>query len=299
MKSSVLILPLAACAIAMSAQTSSKTASPSATAKPATSAAHTAASGVKLPPGVPPVKGIVRTIFTVSLRYQDIKIGKGAVAEPQKLYKVFYTGWRAADGVKFDSTDDHPRPPLKDKDGKPVLGEDGKPKMGDVQPMPFPQGMGGTISGFDQGFAGMRIGGKRRLFIPWQLAYGTRNIPDRGPGHPGIPPKSDLIFDVELVDVTELPTPANHPGMSGMPGGRPMPGGMAPRPGAGNGIVPPIPARPTAPATPPAPGGPGTPAPATSQPPPATTPAPGAPTTPSTPTSPSTAPTTPTPPPSK
>jgi peptidylprolyl isomerase len=297
MKCSVLILSLAACAIAASAQTSPKPAGASASAKPATTAPHSATSGVKLPPGVPPVKGIVRTIFTVSLRYQDIKIGTGALAEPNKLYKVFYTGWRAADGVKFDSTDDHPRPPLKDKDGKPVLGDDGKPKLSDVQPMPFPQGRGGTISGFDQGFTGMRIGGKRRLFIPWQMAYGTRDIPDRGPGHPGIPPKSNLIFDVELVDVTDIPAPANHPGMGGMPGGRPMPGGMAPRPGAGNGIVPPSPVKPVAPTTPAAPGAPGTAAPTTPQPSPATAPTPGA--APSTPAAPSTAPATPTPPPSK
>ena len=77
---------------------------------------------------------------------------------------------------------------MKDKDGKPVLGDDGKPKLGDPQPMAFPQGMGRLIPGFDQGFDGMKIGGKRRLFIPWQLAYGARDIPDPTQRIPGFRP---------------------------------------------------------------------------------------------------------------
>jgi peptidylprolyl isomerase len=217
----------------------------------------------------------MKTAF--SLKYQDTKIGTGADAEPGKLYKVNYTGYRAADGVKFDSSFDHPGQPEKDKDGKPVLGDDGKPKLGDPQPMAFPQGMGRLIPGFDQGFAGMKIGGKRRLFIPWQLAYGTRVIPDHPaahPGdvaHPGIPAKSDLIFDVELVDVSEMPTPPNHPGMGGPPGSRPMPGGP-PHPGApGAPATPPAPGSAPASAAPAAPGSPATPG---------ATPAPAAPSTP-------------------
>ena len=61
--------------------------------------------------------------------------------------------------------------------------------------------MGRVIPGFDYGLEGMKIGGKRRIFIPWQMAYGTaRSRPSRPPGltGPGIPAKSDLIFDVEL-----------------------------------------------------------------------------------------------------
>jgi peptidylprolyl isomerase len=163
-----LILFLAASAVAAIAQTPAKPAAPATTA-PHPAAASTA---IKLPPGVPPVRGIVKTAFT--LRYEDYKIGTGAEAEPNKMYKVHYTGWLAADGHKFDSSFDHPGPPVMDKDGKPVMGDDGKPKHGDPQPMAFPQGMGRLIPGFDQGFAGMKIGGKRRLFIPWQLAYGAR-----------------------------------------------------------------------------------------------------------------------------
>jgi peptidylprolyl isomerase len=198
------------------------------------------------------------------------------------LYKVHYTGWRAADGVKFDSSYDHPGPPLKDNEGKPVLGDDGK--LGDPPPMPFPQGMGGTIIGFDQGFAGMKVGGKRRIFIPWQMAYGTRAIPDHGPDHPGIPAKTDLIFDVELVEVSEMPPMQVRPPMGGM---RPMPGGP-PHPSApGAPAQPGSPAQPGAPPTPPVPGA--APKPAAPAPAPAAAPTPAAPPAPA--TAPATSPT--------
>jgi peptidylprolyl isomerase len=227
MKHTVLILLLAASTVAASAQTSAK---PSTTAaKPATTAAKNAPAAAKLPfgvpaPGIPAVKTVKKTLFTVSLRYQEIKAGEGAVAEPGKIYKILYTGWLASNGHKFDSTDDHPRPPLKDKDGKPVLGADGKPVLGPPQPISFPQGFGRVIAGIDQGFDGMRVGGQRRLFIPWQLAYGAKGRPGPDAAHPGIPPKADLIFDVTLVDVSDLLMPPTHPPAGGM---HPMPGGHA------------------------------------------------------------------------
>jgi len=85
-----------------------------------------------------------------------------------------------------------------------MLDADGKPLFAGPQPMPFALGIGGTGLGFNQGFAGMRVGGKRRLFIPWQLGYGLRIIPPVGQGHPGVPAQSDLIYDVELVDLAEM-----------------------------------------------------------------------------------------------
>ncbi len=304
MKHSVLILLLVASTVVASAQTPAKPAAPaakpaSAATKPAAVAAMPAAPAVKAVPVTPPTvaaiikapadipqhPGIQKPIFTVALRYQEIEIGKGAVAEPGKLYKVLYTGYRASDGAVFDSSDLH-RLPLKDKEGKPVMGDDGKPKLGDPQPMPFAQGMGSTIIGFDQGFVGMKVGGKRRIFIPWQMAYGTRTIPDHGTDHPGIPAKADLIFDVELVEVTDLPMPANHPPMGGMrpmPGGRPMPGAPGAPPAPGTAPKPPAPATPAATPAPNA-----TPAPAAAPKPaapaaPATTPAQPATPIPSTP----------------
>lgn len=264
MKKTVLILLMAASAVAASAQTHAKPATTSAkaatsTTKPAAIAARPAGStvGVKLPPGVPAVKGIVKTAF--SLRYQDIKIGVGADAEPNKIYKVHYTGWLAADGRKFDSSYDHPRPPVLDKDGKPVLDADGKPKQGEAQPINFPQGYGRVIPGWDQGFEGMKIGGKRRLFIPYQLAYGAKGRPTGDPKNPGIPPKADMIFDVELVDVTEMQMPANHPGMGGMNGMSGMPAGHTVHAMPASPDKPGTPAKPADAATPAAPATPAQP----------------------------------------
>jgi peptidylprolyl isomerase len=293
MKHSALILILAASIVAANAQAPAKPST--SVAKPATTAAKPAApsatAAAKLPlgvpaPGIPAVKTIKKTAF--SLQYQEIKIGTGAVAEPNKMYKVHYTGWLAADGRKFDSSYDHPGPPLKDIEGKPVMGDDGKPKLDVPQPMQFPQGFGRVIPGFDQGFAGMKINGKRRIFIPWQLAYGAKGHPGPDAAHPGIPEKADLIFDVELVDVTDMPVMSQRPPMGGP---RPMPGSA---PGA--------PAQPGAPPKPPAPGtAPNTPAPPTpaaapsssAAPTPAAAPTPVAPPAPT--TAPAASPTTPAP----
>ena len=229
-----------------SSSTPAKTASSAASAvKPAT--APTISPWIKLPPGVPKVThvGPVKE-YLDPVHYEDITVGTGAVGEPGKIWHFKYTGWRAADGVKFDSWDEHVRPAIG-KDGKPELGPDGKPKMSDPVPASMPQGVGGVIPGFDIGITGMRIGGKRRIFIPWQLAYGNRDIPERG-DHPGIPPKSDLIFDVELVDVTDMPAPRAM-----MP--RPMP--VPPHPNAAN---PPAAAPAGKPATPAQPAAPTQPA---------------------------------------
>jgi peptidylprolyl isomerase len=194
-----------------------------------------------------PVQAPVQTAFT--LQYQEIKIGTGAEAEPNKLYKVHYTGWLASDGKKFDSSYDH-RSPVLDKDKKPVLDADGKPQQGDPQPLSFPQGYGRLIPGWDQGFYGMKIGGQRRLFIPWQLAYGAKGRPGPDAAHPVIPPMADLIFDVELLDVTDLPTPAVRPGTMGT-GPKAQPGASAAPAAATSPIAPAAtPAAPAAPASP-------------------------------------------------
>ena len=235
----VLFLSFAAFTAAASAQTTP--AKPATAAKPASSAAKPAAKPPLRPrlnrsPGSSflqacPGSCTVSVKMPFALRYEDIKVGTGAVGETGKLWHLKYTGWRAADGVKFDSWDMHSQPEMG-PDGKPVMGPDGKPKMKDPEPIAIPQGVGRVIPGFDYGLEGMKIGGKRRIFIPWQMAYGTRAIPDRperpgSPASPGIPAKSDLIFDVELVDVTDMPAPP-HPMM---PPNRPMP--MQPHPGAG------------------------------------------------------------------
>lgn len=246
MKSTALVFCLAA-SLAAIAQTAAKPATT--TTKPAATAAKPSASAtagelVKYPPGKKAAPEARKTLF--SLRVQDLKVGTGVEAEPGKMYKVKYTGWRAADGVVFDSWDQHPTP-VMGEDGKPVMGDDGKPKTKAPEPASFPVGMGRMIPGFDQGFTGMHVGGIRRIFIPWQLAYGARALPDRGADHPGIPAKSDLVFEVELVDLTELPAPPQPHIPQGIPPG--VPGGPAP----------PKPATPPAPSTPPPTSQPSTP----------------------------------------
>jgi peptidylprolyl isomerase len=188
-----------------------KTASAAAASTPTAAAAT--APWIKLPPGVPKVSHLPLKAISFTLRYEDIKVGTGAVGESGKLWHIKYTGWRAADGVEFDSWDQHTQA-VVGKDGKPETDADGKPKMSDPQPMSLQQGVGRVITGFDYGLEGMRVGGKRRIFIPWQLAYGARSVADRA-GHPGIPSKSDLIFDVELVSVTEVPAATARPATTG------------------------------------------------------------------------------------
>ncbi len=111
MKHKVLFLLMAACAVSAhrpNAASAKPPPRPQAAPPSASPGHHRIAHRIKLPPGVPVVKGILKTAF--SLRYQDIKIGTGAEAEPNKMYNVHYTGWLAEDGRKFDSSYDH-RPP--------------------------------------------------------------------------------------------------------------------------------------------------------------------------------------------
>ncbi len=141
-----------------------------------TSPAHRATQAqAALPKGIPAVNAPIKTQYV--MRYQEIKVGTGDVAAPGQIYTVNYTGWLASDGTKFDSSYDRGRP------------------------IDFPQGSKRVITGWDEGFEGMRVGGKRRLFIPYQLAYGDKGRP------PVIPPKANLIFDVELVGVHDFGPP--------------------------------------------------------------------------------------------
>jgi len=117
---------------------------------------------------MPEVAG--KPVEQAALRHIDLKEGEGAPAAWGKEFTVHYTGW-LRDGTQFDSS----------------AGRD---------PLKFVQGRRQVIAGFDVGFEGMKVGGKRRIFIPYQLAYGEQQ---RGK----IPPRSELIFDVELVGVKD------------------------------------------------------------------------------------------------
>ncbi len=149
----------------------------SSTAAKRTGATTAAANPADNPPGVPPIVGTPKPLY--ALRYVDTVIGAGELSQPQKYYSVRYTGW-LTNGTKFDSSDDHP--------GK--------------EPITFAYGGHRVIPGWDTGFEGMRVGGKRRLYIPYQLAYGEQGRP------PVIPAKADLIFDLELVAQSDAPPPA-------------------------------------------------------------------------------------------
>jgi len=121
---------------------------------------------------IPAIAGEPKELLKMSII--DIELGTGAPATAGKRYKVHYTGW-LRDGTKFDSSRDRP------------------------EPLSFVQGRRQVIAGWEAGFDGMKVGGKRRLIIPYQMAYG-----DKGSGKV-IPPKADLIFDVELMGVEDVP----------------------------------------------------------------------------------------------
>jgi len=100
---------------------------------------------------------------------EDLVVGTGVEAVAGKKVSVHYTG-TLTDGKKFDSS----------------VGRG---------PFDFKLGAGQVIQGWDQGVAGMKVGGKRKLTIPPELAYGKRGFPG------AIPPDATLIFEVELLDV--------------------------------------------------------------------------------------------------
>jgi len=108
------------------------------------------------------------------LQYEDTKPGTGAEAKPGQTCSMHYTGWlwkNDAKGSKFDSSLDR------------------------GQPFAFRLGAGEVIAGWDEGVAGLKIGGKRTLLIPPELGYGAR-----GAGGV-IPPNATLLFEVELLQL--------------------------------------------------------------------------------------------------
>lgn len=104
------------------------------------------------------------------LKYEELKEGTGATAKKGDKVDVHYTGW-LTDGKKFDSSVDR------------------------GQPFSFTLGAGMVIKGWDEGVQGIKVGGKRKLYIPADLAYGKK-----GAGGV-IPPDAELIFEVELLKI--------------------------------------------------------------------------------------------------
>jgi FKBP-type peptidyl-prolyl cis-trans isomerase len=138
-----------------SAAAGQASAQPSATAKPAETQAKPAETA---PPS------------NEKLEVKDLVVGKGTEAKTGDSVKVHYVG-TLPDGKEFDSSKKQNRP------------------------FDFELGAGRVIKGWDQGVAGMKVGGKRKLTVPPSLGYGARGFP------PVIPPNSTLIFEVELLEV--------------------------------------------------------------------------------------------------
>jgi FKBP-type peptidyl-prolyl cis-trans isomerase FkpA len=177
-RSSVLFAFICAAAASL-AQAQTPAPQPNAVAQPAATAqAASSADATAAQPAAPVVPGSAEPGPPAEqLIVTDVKLGHGKEATSGATVRVNYTGWlyrplaRNGKGRQFDSSIGAGREPLE-----------------------FPLGGGRVIKGWDQGVAGMKVGGKRTLIIPSELAYGPRSMGM-------IPANSALIFDVELLDV--------------------------------------------------------------------------------------------------
>ena len=176
-----LALALALCAISCAGcQQNSETSTTGTTGTTGSTAGATAAPSAPPAVGSAPAAELgapaaaiseLKTMTTASgLKIEELVAGTGATAVAGKTVSVHYTG-RFTDGTKFDSSVDK------------------------GTPYDFMLGTGAVIKGWDEGVAGMKVGGKRRLTVPPALAYGERGFPG------AIPPNSTLVFEVELMDV--------------------------------------------------------------------------------------------------
>jgi FKBP-type peptidyl-prolyl cis-trans isomerase len=116
------------------------------------------------------VDGTAPVTLPSGLAYWDLTVGTGKVAAMGSKVRVNYTGWLLEEGRKFDSSYDH------------------------KEPLEFTLGSEQVIKGWEIGVAGMKVGGKRQLRIPPELAYGYKGQP------PDIPRNAYLLFDVELLE---------------------------------------------------------------------------------------------------
>jgi FKBP-type peptidyl-prolyl cis-trans isomerase FkpA len=122
-------------------------------------------------PARTPVPANIPEVVTPSgLKYTDLRVGEGDEASSGKIVEVHYIGW-LEDGIRFDSTRDHNRP------------------------LTFRLGAGDVLKGWDEGLAGMKVGGKRRLVIPPGLGFGKEGVGSV------VPPNAVLYYEFELLGV--------------------------------------------------------------------------------------------------
>ena len=154
------------------AETSTPTAEPASAVTVSPEAPSTPETTETPLPDAPPLPPSTPVQTESGLIYIDVETGTGAEAEPGTVVTVHYTGMLTIDNSVFDSSVER------------------------GEPFQFPLGAGMVIDGWEEGIAGMKVGGKRHLIIPPDLAYGERGFGDV------IPPDSYLTFDVELLDVS-------------------------------------------------------------------------------------------------
>jgi len=130
---------------------------------------------------IPEVTPIQTEKTPEGLIIETIKEGSGESALKGMKVKIHYTGWLAEEGKKLDSSVDR------------------------GAPFEFPLGRGRVIKGWDMGIEGMKVGGKRRLTIPPDLAYGASGH------HDLVPPNATLVFDLEVLSVEEIPMGPESP----------------------------------------------------------------------------------------
>ena len=131
--------------------------------------------------------GLPTITYPDGLKVTDLKVGTGAAAKSGENAEVQYTGWLTS-CQQFDSS----RSPGRTS-------------------FTFQLGQGQVIAGWDEGVVGMKVGGKRVLIVPPEIAYGTSGQTDQTTGAQIIPPNATLIFEIELLSVKPGPSPSPSP----------------------------------------------------------------------------------------
>jgi hypothetical protein len=140
--------------------------------------------------------GLPVITYPDGLKVIDLKVGTGAVAVSGKSVTMQYTGWLTSGPPPFDSSRNAGRSPF-------TFTLNASPEQ--------------VIPGWDEGILGMKVGGKRKLIIPPDLAYGPNGSTDPNTGAVVIPPNATLIFEVELLKVAPGPKPSPTPKASPSP----------------------------------------------------------------------------------